>query len=274
MLQMLHSLMIGFTCHPRRRSGILQLRRKIASWILLATLGCIHGCGTRALTIDEMYDRAAALCDHGRGEEALQVLDQIVDSNPHPRSFYLRGVAHELNHEYDQAVSSYDQCLQQTPEDSDALNNRGSVLYRLGQFEASVADLIQALAINSGDHLAWSNLSLAQQRLNRLDEALASLKRAKSIQNQASYGLQMGNLLLQLNQAEDAEQVLTESINKNPHNASSYLSRAIARIQMGKLDLARSDLALARRYDVGLALHLMIERSELLCQAPSTAAAQ
>ncbi|MFO0940549.1 MAG: tetratricopeptide repeat protein [Pirellulales bacterium] len=212
------------------------------------------------MTDDEIYERAAALCDRGRGAEALQILDQIKEEEGSRvgRAHYLKGVAYELNHDLEQAIQSYSKCLAKTPNDPDALNNRGAVQYRLGKLNEAEQDLVQATQFNPNDDLAWSNLGLAQQGLGKTDDAINSLKRAFSLRRDASHALNLGNMLTEKNDLEQAEQYINEAIKENGKLASAYLSRAIVRNRQGKKRDALTDLELAKRYDAGFSLQAAI----------------
>jgi tetratricopeptide (TPR) repeat protein len=236
-------------------------------WLLAGFLMLTSGCGTPVLTVDEMVDRAAALCDRGRGEEALQLLDQVTQKEELlPQAYYLKGLAHELSHELEQAKRAYDQCLEQAPDDSDAFNNRGSVLLRLGKFAEAQTDLMKATQLNPNDDLAWANLGLVQQELGRIDDAIVSLRRAISIRNSSIHSLQLGNLFIEKAEYAEAEQALTKSLELDSHNASAFLSRSLARSKLGRVDDALRDLESARAADVSLALNgpIRIAKQELL----------
>lgn len=228
-------------------------------WIFVS-LSWISGCGTPALTVDEMIERAAALCDRGRGAEALQLLDLATAKEELlPDAYYLKGLAHEINHEFDQAKRCYDRCLEQFPEDSDALNNRGAVQLRLDNLAEAQADLMRSTQINPNDDLAWANLALVQQELRKWDDAKVSLQRAIAVNKNATHFLQLGNLLIDKLEYVEAEQALTESIGLSPHNASAYLSRAIARARLDRTQDAEQDLESARASDAALSLQASIQ---------------
>lgn len=235
------------------------VRRYLVSAMLCALATVLSGCGTPLLTEDEIYERAAALCDRGRGAEALQVLDQIKDeSSQVGRAHYLKGVAYELNQELEQAIKSYDKCLVKTPNDPDALNNRGAVQYRLGKLAEAEKDLLQATQLNPNDDLAWSNLGLTQQGLNKMDDAITSFKRALMLRRNATHALHLANLLTEKNDLEEADKYVNEAIKENSRLASAYLSRAIIRNKQAKKNEALADLELARRYDAGFSLQAAI----------------
>lgn len=243
----------------RHRFKSIENVRRYQAASLLSVCLMLVGCGTPLLSDDEMYERAAALCDRGRGAEALQILDQIKDeSSQIGRAHYLKGVAYELNHDLEQAIGAYDKCLSKTPNDADALNNRGAVQFRLGHLAEAERDLMQATQLNPNDDLAWSNLGLTQQGQGKMDDAIASLKRAFTLRKNAVHALNLGNLLTERNELDQAEQYINDSIKENNRFASAYLSRAIVRSKQGKRDEAIADLELARRYDANFSLQAAI----------------
>lgn len=227
----------------------------------LLVIALIAGCGTPLLTDDELLERAAALCDRGRGAEALQVLDQVQEEvQALPRAQYLRGVAHELNHEYDLAKAAYDRCLEHSADDPDALNNRGSVLYRLGKLDQAEKDLTRATQFNPNDHLAWANLGLTQQYLGKLDDAIRSAQRAFALRRTAMYALQLGNLMMEKSEWDQAESYFNEALQEDSRLGAAYFSRALVQAKLSKSEQALADLELARRFDAGLELQASIRQ--------------
>lgn len=239
---------------------IILLRR----WLALSMFLLFTGCGTPLMTVDEMVERSAALCDRGRGEEALQLLDQVTAKEEmFPRAFYLKGLAHEVNHELHFAKRAYDKCLEQAPDDSAALNNRGSVQLRLGRFSEAEADLIRATQLDPNDDLAWANLGITQQELGRTGDAISSLRRAVTLRKSVMHYLQLGHLLIENGDYAEAEKALSDSLELDPHNAGALLSRSHARARQGKTEEALQDLESARTADADMALYGPIRFAKL-----------
>jgi tetratricopeptide (TPR) repeat protein len=230
--------------------------------LLALGLSLLSGCGTPRWSMDELVDRAAAFCDGGRGEEALFLLDQVIAQAPNqPRPFYLKGLAHELIQEYELARQAYDKCLELTPDNSDALNNRGVVLARLGMMEEAIEDLTKATRLNPQDALAWSNLALAYHERGDYSDALSSYSQALDLRRDARFLQQMGSVYLETKQFEQAEQMFDESLSLSSQNSHGYLHRANARIEQEKFEEALEDLELAKKFDTDKSLLSMIHES-------------
>jgi tetratricopeptide (TPR) repeat protein len=241
----------------------------LARLIVTTVVVVVTGCGTPMLSIDEKIDRAAVLCDRGRGEEALQLLDQVTSKEDiFPRAYFLKGIAFELNHELLQAKKAYDKCIEQSPEESDAYNNRGSVQFRLGNIPEAINDLVKATVLNPNDDLAWSNLSLAQQEQGLLEDAIISIRRAITVRSTAAYFLQLGNLFNEKADYAQAEIAFTEALKLDAHNASAFLSRSMALSKLGRKEDALADLKAAQAADSSLSLHGSIRLAKLALQGP------
>ncbi len=218
----------------------------LALWGLLLA----SGCSTVEFSSDELLERAAVLCDHGRGDEALFALDQVSQQMPEqPRTYYLQGVAYELVQNDGLAKRAYDDCLRLEPENPDALNNRGVVQARLGRLEESIADLIRATQINPSDPLALTNLALAYHDRHQYELAIATYDKALSLTTNPQLLLQLGNVQQEMRNFVEAEKRYSESIILSPQFAPAFLGRASARLELGRLNEALADLDSAKRFD-------------------------
>lgn len=266
--------------NPRNRKLLIlsQLRERVSRLRLFESSCCFRlvvlgqigmavlliGCGSPGLRVDEMVDRAAALCDRGRGDEALLLLDQVLSQTSNqPRPYYLKGLAHELTQEYELAKQAYDKCLELNPEDSDALNNRGVVLARLGLLDQAIADLTQATRLNPADALAWSNLALAYHDLGEHQLAITNYEQAIQLGRNAQTLFQLGNIYAELKDYTQAEAWYSQALDLDPQNAHVFFNRARARIELKKHEQASEDLEFAKKFDSEQSLQGMINEAKL-----------
>lgn len=230
---------------------------------LLSFFAALVGCSTTNLSNEELLERAAALCDRGRGDEALFVLEQLRESTfERPRLYYLQGVANELLQDFELAKQSYDRCLEIMPDHSDALNNRGVVHARLGNLEQSIADLTHAIQLNPTDALALANLALAYHDQGEYQASISNYEKSLAIDRNSQVLLQLGNVYLDQKSFEDAEKQFTEALNLEPQRAPIYLNRASARIALGRMEDALADLETAKNFDVDNILHGAIQQAK------------
>jgi tetratricopeptide (TPR) repeat protein len=96
-------------------------------------------------------------------------------------AYLLRGTAHGLLDEFDDAEADLGKALQDSP-GADlryaALVNRGVLLTRQDRADDAVAALGQAAALKPGQYQAYANLAKAYQRRHDLDGAVGQLDRA------------------------------------------------------------------------------------------------
>ncbi|HSF16421.1 MAG TPA: tetratricopeptide repeat protein [Vicinamibacteria bacterium] len=117
--------------------------------------------------------RAAALFRQGgRIPEAIEVLEDAIQSGPEPdEAYYQLGELLQLTGKLDEAASRYRQALALNPDSAVALNSLGSVLGSQGDFEEARTHFQRALELKPAYPEARRNLGLALQRLGRLEAA-------------------------------------------------------------------------------------------------------
>jgi tetratricopeptide (TPR) repeat protein len=126
-----------------------------------------------------------ALTMLGRGEEALAAHRQAVALNPSDASSqYNLGLALEKQRRFDEAIEEYDRALAMHPQFVEAMHNRGTALTARagpGDTQAAIAAFEQALAWRPNYAPALSNLGIALVETGRLDEAIASARKAIAV---------------------------------------------------------------------------------------------
>ena len=129
------------------------------------------------------FQKAFALLDAGRLEEAVELFDRVVALVPGAAAPHVcRADALQDLRRFEAAVASYDRAIALEPGVPEIYSNRGVALQRLGKFAAAVASYDQAIALNAGHAQAWSNRGNALRSLARYDEALASYDRAIALE--------------------------------------------------------------------------------------------
>jgi tetratricopeptide (TPR) repeat protein len=126
-----------------------------------------------------------ALVRLGRGEEALGAHRQAVALDPNDENArYNLGLALEKQRRYDEAIEEYDRALAMRPKFVEAMHNRGTALTARaepGDTQAAIAAFEQALSWRPNYAPALSNLGIALADVGRLEEAIASARRAIAV---------------------------------------------------------------------------------------------
>ena len=82
---------------------------------------------------------------------------------------------------YDKALAYYNRSLELSPDDPDALYNRGLTYYKLGRYDKALADYNRSLELSPDDPDALYNRGLTYHELGRYPEAQADYSKAIEI---------------------------------------------------------------------------------------------
>lgn len=122
------------------------------------------------------FELATQLMRLERWLEALPQLRWVVEQQPrNERAWYNLAIAHQaLGHLHD-ARATWDRVIELMPENPDARAHRGEALLDLRDWSAAAADLETVLRLEPDSLDAALNLSLAQSKLGRLEDARRTL---------------------------------------------------------------------------------------------------
>jgi protein O-GlcNAc transferase len=156
------------------------------------------------------------------------------------------------------AERAYREILAAAPEHFAALHMLGVVCHQTGRYPAAVDLIRRAIEIDPGVAAAHVNLGPPLQRLQRLDEALASYDRALELKpDYANALLNRGNVLQDLHRNAEALASYERVLALEPDYAEALYNRGNALLDLERLDeaLASYDRALARKPDYPQALY-------------------
>ena len=126
--------------------------------------------------------------------------------------------------------------LQYNPKDSQAWYYLGRTKYNENRFEEALSAFQQCLKLDPRNAKAEDNLGLSHQALGHSDEALAAFRSAIAWQSQllkknSGPFLNLGILLLEQNQVEEAMAYLSEAVEISPEESRAHeqLGKAYAR---------------------------------------------
>jgi tetratricopeptide (TPR) repeat protein len=131
-------------------------------------------------------DRAAALIERGRPDEALAALDALLADGlaGERRAFALnkRGVALIALCRRAEADAAFADALDVEPRYAPALTNVGNVLLEDGDVEGAIARYSAAIAADEDYAVAYLNLGVALKRVGRANEAVRCLRTAHRLE--------------------------------------------------------------------------------------------
>jgi arylsulfatase A-like enzyme/Tfp pilus assembly protein PilF len=190
-----------------RRALATSLRRAGQSRDAVAVL---EGLGHEREDAVVWHERALALAEAGRGQEAEGAERRAVELNP------------------------------LLPEPS---NHLGVLLARRGKLDEALARFEAATLLDPNNAKAWSNRANALRGLGRLEEAALAYRRAAELSPRDPDPLNgLGVLAVQAGRTEEAAALFRRALSLAPSFSEARLNLAVALIQAGKRDDARREL--------------------------------
>lgn len=136
---------------------------------------------------------------------------------------------------------------------AETLINRGAAHGALGNFEKTVSDINEGLALDSLNKNGYFNRSIAYYTLRQYDKALADYDRYLTFDPvNGNIWYESGMIQRAMGKNEDAVRRLNKAIQYNPNLAIAYLERARAYAQAGNKTSAQQDYQRAQNMGVKL----------------------
>ena len=212
-------------------------------------LACLDGADGGLLDTDDRIEwvslRAWALTELGRDEEALDLLDGMIEE--HPRSARLLstlGVVLSNSDELEDARDALEEAVAINPEDDVALANLALVYEKLRDYRMA-CDLYDR-ALNLGADIDWvlQRKAAVLTESNQYREAKATLKRYLSlIPEDASQWIALGILHSDEEEYDEAFACYAEAERIEPQASSLRLNWGVTAVRAHDLPLARTQLA-------------------------------
>lgn len=161
----------------------------------------------------------------------------------HLDEFYSEGYKAFLYGDYNRSIEMYRRYVEAKPEDDYVWAALGEALLRSGLVEQAAETFRQAAKIMPSKGLYYKQMAIAYDFLNRPQEAVNVLEKAKEIGKADSITLGLlGKNLVKLNRLVDAIPILEQAIKSNRSNLQAQLSLAIARARHNDIELAIDSL--------------------------------
>ncbi|TDU31176.1 putative TPR repeat methyltransferase [Panacagrimonas perspica] len=199
---------------------------------------------TKTLTLDEALEWAQDLRKEGNAEGALEILQQILQAEPH------HAVA--LNHsgaiycqlgDFDNGLAALRGSVESAPEYHDAHANLGLALMLRNDYAGAETQLARAIELDPKQIPPRVNLAVLRRNQGRMDDALKMLQALQDeVPHHPLVSHAMGNLLRLLGKTDEA--LTNDRLAGDFSNLTSMRSRAvIGMAHLGYLDLARAEAA-------------------------------
>ncbi|OQW55564.1 MAG: hypothetical protein A4S17_05930 [Proteobacteria bacterium HN_bin10] len=195
----------------------------------------------RQLSVTAEIERAMALIRGGRSDDAVGVLDAILERKPsQPDALQLRGYICQLAGRWAEAVDFYRASLKANNNQPPVHNNLGLALAAGGALEEAEKSYRRALALDPNYLSAACNLASLLVETDRLEEAEAVIGDALSNNATAPRALElMGVLLLRRGRAEEAVAFAARAAELAPASPSAFYNLAQAQLAVGASEAAR-----------------------------------
>ena len=165
-----------------------------------------------------------------------------------PKFLFEKALQESKAGDFIQAEKDWSFYLNDHPDDSAALSNRGNIRLALGDSEGAIRDQTKAIEISPEDMDPYLNRGIAEEALKLWEDASNDYKfvlKKKPKDVSALYNL--GNVMGSIDNWLEAKRLFSEAASSN--NAMASSSEALAIYQLGDLELAEKKLRiLIRKY--------------------------
>jgi tetratricopeptide (TPR) repeat protein len=197
---------------------------------------------TQTETVEELYLQGLLLYKAEEWEAALSIFDRCSQQSPQDKSLLFKHgcILGELGR-FDEAIASFDKVIDLEPNNHGTWYNRGVSLLNLGRFDEAIASYDKAIDLKPNNHGAWNNRGNALGKLGKFDEAIASYDKAIEFQpgNYKAWN-NRGNVLSKLSRLDEAISSYDKAIEFQPDNDEVWYNRGLDLRKLGRLDEAIS----------------------------------
>ena len=137
-------------------------------------MNCGNTLAVNSRDLDEKVERAENLVNRGYFEEALEVMDEILEiDGENPNFLFMKGSLLAILNRLEEAVQVYDKGLEIYPYAEMIWQDRGVHLASLGRFEEAIESYDKAIELNPKYENALFNKGNTLRTLRRFDEAVS-----------------------------------------------------------------------------------------------------
>ena len=165
-----------------RRAVIRTIRRSIAAIVVLAVLmaGPVVRADQKNPRLDELFDRLWAATEAQEIGEAETAIWQVwlERDDPEVDRLFTGGIRATQMGAFSVALDSFNELVERAPDFAEGWNQRATLHYLAGDYEASLADIDRTLALEPRHFGALTGRGLIYLALEREVEALEAFERA------------------------------------------------------------------------------------------------
>jgi tetratricopeptide (TPR) repeat protein len=142
----------------------------------------------------------------------------------------------------DGAIADFTEAIQRNPKDDVALSWRALAEYQLGRWQAAVDDYTRELEIDPKHDQGYYERGRCRLELKDFLGAILDFTSALKLRKVPDWFYWRGRAYYEASAWTNALEDLSETIKREPYNASAYLYRGLSLLHLGKQAKARADL--------------------------------
>lgn len=175
-------------------------------------------------------------------EKAIEIDDKYTEA------YYYASVIYGDKGDFLKAKEYLEKVISLNPEDFIAVNDLGATYETLGQLDEAKKYLLHSIKINENYYLSHFNLGVVYKEMGKFEKAIIEYKKSAKLSNERNPYLNMSALYIENDKLDEAENILTEGINKIEDHIL-YYNRACVHRKKGDIDFAIEDFNRAKKID-------------------------
>jgi tetratricopeptide (TPR) repeat protein len=198
-----------------------------------------------AIELDPDYaiawnNKGAALINLHRYDEALQALEKAIELDPTYEKAWSNKAAALIDlHRYDEALQASEKAIKQKPYYAKAWNNKADSLFNLGRIDEALKASEKAIELDPTYENSWNEKAVVLNNLGRYDEAFQAAERAIELKPTfAKAWLNKGMALLNQGKYDQAVKAFDEAIRLDPNYDMAWNNKGWTLYKQGKYDEA------------------------------------
>ena len=174
----------------------------------------------------------------GIWHDSFSLWDDVLEQYPEASSALInRGNAWQDEEEYNRALADYNLAIRWEPYAADAFLNRGLTYYRMNNNAMAIIDFDQAIALGIRDAETFNNRGLLKASSEDISGALADFKMAAEIDPDfIDAWINAGLMQANLTHYNEAFNDFSTAIKKDPFSARAYYWRGMVQLSMQRIE--------------------------------------
>ena len=212
------------------------------------------GASEKKLRAELTFQQGNVLMMLSQIDRSIEVYTRAIDLCPNYGEFYNnRGVAYDIQGNFDLAIKDYTKAIQLKPHDASAYNNRGIAYGGKGDYERAIEEYDKAIEFKPNFAEAHYNRGIDHQNKGNFDLAIKDY--TKAIQLRPDYASAYNNRGVVYIDKGDFDRAIEEynkAIELKPDLAEAYYNRGEVRLRSREWEKAKADLITAKKMGVDI----------------------